>query len=134
MRRNRKALRRSRNAWWTVVTKPDVIVRIEFEDTETPTDQLPAPSASPQRPGFVLAGLGFVAVALVLALALLQPSEGETAAGVQREAAPAGDVTPTTSADPPTTTQLNPSVAFADPQVPITSTFDSITRLSLIHI
>ena len=110
------------------MTKPDVIVRIEFEDTETPTDQLPAPSASPQRPGFVLAGLGFVAVALVLALALLQPSEGETAAGVQREAAPAGDVTPTTSADPPTTTQLNPSVAFADPQVPITSTFDSITR------
>ena len=107
------------------------VVRIEIEDTEPSSEEpIPEVASSTDRPVALLLGLGLVGIALVLTLGLLQPSDGEqTSVGAEREpSSAASDVTASSNPESPTTSRPADRFAFAEPIVPITSTFESVVR------
>ena len=107
----------------------DRSVRVEVEQSyagHAPTPGTPEPPSSSPGRGVAI-GVGIVAlIGVVLAVVLLRPSDGETAAGTQRSATTSTASTTTTAA--PTTTSTTPSEAEAvdDPNAGTFDRFDPL--------
>lgn len=100
---------------------PGRSVRVEIDEVDSGSTDAPEPEApSPkQRSRSLLLGVCAVVVALVVALLAIRPSEGETAAGTQRQTPTTATVSPATSSVSTPTETVAPAIpaAFAGSDV-----------------